>query len=406
MKETILALNAGSSSVKFSLYGLGDPPDNLSVRCRGEVEGLGHDAHLAVRDATGRIVSALGLGPTATQESALGAVLDNIEKVLPGHTLVAVGHRVVHGGDAFDGPVAVNEQVLRILEGFVPWVPSHQPHNLAAIKVVAGRHPNLCQVACFDTAFHQSQPALARAYALPRALSDSGLRRYGFHGLSYEYIASVLPVYAGAAADGRVVVAHLGHGASMCAMRGRHSVATTMGFSALDGLPMGRRCGALDPGLVPYLVCERGLSIEEVEDVLYRRSGLFGVSGISDDMRDLLDSDAPAASEAVELFCYRAGRELGSLAAAIEGLDVLVFTGGIGEHAAAVRAKVCAYARWLGVQADQAANARGGPRLTPQGLAPAAFVIPTDEDLMIARHTLHTVHSTAGPSPAPVPIGR
>jgi acetate kinase len=391
MTDAILSINAGSSSIKFSVHAVDGRNSEPILRCHGQVDGIGHDARLEAWDTDERRLAEEELGQSTTQDSATGAVLRWIDRTLPDHAITAAGHRVVHGGDEYAGPVLIDDAVLHALRRFVPMAPLHQPHNLAAIAAFAKLHPGLPQVACFDTAFHQTQPHVARAYALPRDLSAAGVRRYGFHGLSYEYIASVLPKYAGEAADGRVVVAHLGHGASMCAMQNRRSVATTMGFTALDGLPMGRRCGALDPGVVPYLVREHGLSVEDVEDLLYRKSGLLGVSGISDDMRDLLASGRAEAAEAVDLFCYRIGRELGSLAAALGGLDVLVFTGGIGEHAAPVRAKVCGYARWLGVRLDEAANNHGGPRLSPADATPSVFAIPTDEDLMIARHTLRVV---------------
>jgi len=268
----------------------------------------------------------------------------------------------------------------------VPLAPLHQPHQLAAIRAVAVAAPEVPQVACFDTAFHRSQPPVAQAFALPRDLTAKGIRRYGFHGLSYEYIASVLPRLAPDRAGGKVVIAHLGNGASMCALDQGRSVATTMGFTAVEGLPMGTRTGALDPGVVLYLIRQEGMSAAEVESLIYERSGLLGVSGLSGDMRTLLASDLPAAKEAVELFVYRIGRELGSLVAALGGLDALVFTGGIGEHAAPVRAAVCRGAGWIGVQLDEAANARGGPLISPPGSVPV-WVVPTDENLMIARHT-------------------
>lgn len=399
MTSIVLALNAGSSSLKFSSYRpLADASD-FKLLCTGEVEGIGEAAHFVARGAVGETLADRASGGPGSQDSALAAVLDWLDERFKGQTIAAAGHRVVHGGDAFPAPVRIDDAVLRTLERFVPLAPSHQPHNLAAIKALQRSHPQLPQVACFDTAFHQSQTALARAYALPRALTESGIRRYGFHGLSYEFIAGVLPDLLDAAADGRVIVAHLGHGASMCALRHRRSVATTMGFTALDGLPMGRRSGALDPGIVPYLVRERGMTIGEVEDLLYHKSGLLGVSGLSDDMRDLLANDAQEAAEAVDLFCYRIGRELGSLAAALGGLDVLVFTGGIGEHAAAVRSKVCGHAQWLGVEIDAAANAAQGSRIDAPSSRVAVLVIPTDEDLAIARHTLRLVHGATTAAP-------
>ena len=277
--------------------------------------------------------------------------------------------------------------MLADLEKLVPLVPLHQPHNLAAIKVVAERAPELPQVACFDTAFHRTQPAIAQLFALPRQYADEGVLRYGFHGLSYEYIASVLPDVDPHAAAGRTVVAHLGNGASMCAMKHGHSVATTMGFSSVDGLPMGTRCGALDPGVMLYLMDRHGLDLRELEKLLYKKSGLLGVSGISSDVRTLLASPDPRAAEALDLFVYRIGRELGSLAAALGGLDALVFTGGIGENAAVIRQRVCQDAAWLGIKLDEAANEAGGPCISRRESRVAAWVIPTNEELMIAQHT-------------------
>ena len=396
MNGAILAVNAGSSSIKLSIYNLRGANNDLALCCRGGVDAIGQNARLTFYGADGKRLIDRPLADGTMLESALMAALQWVDGFLPDQSILAAGHRVVHGGDMFDAPVLISRAVMRDLRRLVPLAPSHQPHNLAAVGTLARMHPKLPQVACFDTAFHQSQVALERNYALPWPLSASGVRRYGFHGLSYEYIASVLPDYAGKTlAERRVVVAHLGHGASMCAMRGLRSVATTMGFTALDGLPMGRRCGALDPGVVLYLMRECGLEAAEIEDLLYHKSGLFGISGISDDMRVLLASDKAPAAEAVDMFCYRIGRELGSLAAALGGLDVLVFTGGIGEHAAPVRAKVCRHARWLGVRIDGDANNDGCAKLTAGHGVPAVFVIPTDEDLIIARHTLAAVRGGA-----------
>jgi acetate kinase len=277
--------------------------------------------------------------------------------------------------------------VIDQLEQLVALAPLHQPHNLAAMRAIARMKPDVPQVACFDTAFHSTQPPVAQAFALPRAVTNLGIKRYGFHGLSYEYIAQVLPDYAGAKADGRVVIAHLGSGASMCGLRGRKSLATTTGFTALDGLPMGTRCGTLDPGVLLYLLSERRMDIPTLTDLLYHRSGLLGVSGESSEMDELLTSASPHAAEAIDLFVYRIGRELGSLAAALGGLDALVFTGGIGQYAAPIRARVCQDAQWLGVQLDTAANRAGGPKISTDESAVSVWVIPTDEDLMIARHT-------------------
>jgi acetate kinase len=295
---------------------------------------------------------------------------------------------VVHGGGHFSAPVRVDGGVLEELERLVPLAPLHQPHNLAPIRSLARRMPDLPQVACFDTAFHRTQPSVAQAYALPRALSESGIRGYGFHGLSYEYIARALPEVLGDTADGRVIVAHLGNGASLCGMRARRSVETTMSFSALDGLPMGTRVGDLDPAVVLYLIVERGMSPEDVSTLLYTRSGLLGLSGVSSDVRELIASPAPRARFALEFFAYRIAREVGALAGALGGLDGLVFTAGIGERAAPVRADVCARLTWLGVRLDEAANRGHGQRISTADSRVGVFVVPTDEEAVIARHTL------------------
>jgi acetate kinase len=300
---------------------------------------------------------------------------------------VAVGHRVVHGGQRFSGPVRLTPAVVDELDKLTPLAPLHQPHNLKSIRLFDQMQPDVPQVACFDTAFHRTQPEVAQAFALPAAITDLGVRRYGFHGLSYEYIASVLPHVAPGAAAGRTVVAHLGNGASMCGLVAGASVASTMGFTALDGLPMGTRCGNLDPGVVLYLMEELGMDARAVEVLLYRESGLLGVSGVSADMRTLLESDDPRARFAIDLFVYRISHELGSLAAAMEGIDALVFTGGIGEHAAAVREAVVRRAKWLGAELDVAANLKGGPLVTTASSRIPVWVIPTNEELMIARHT-------------------
>jgi acetate kinase len=294
----------------------------------------------------------------------------------------------VHGGEQFAAPVLIDGAILDQLEKLAPLAPLHQPHNIAPIRVISRIAPDIQQVACFDTAFHRTQPPVAQLYALPRDLSATGVKRYGFHGLSYEYIASVLPGIVGDAPTSRVVAAHLGNGCSMCAMRDGKSVATTMGFTALEGLPMGTRSGAIDPGVVLYLLTERGMSVADVSDLLYHRSGLLGVSGVSNDMRKLLASSAREAAEAIELFVYRINRELGSLVAALGGIDALVFTAGIGEHAAPVRARVCESAGWLGIRLDAAANGAGGPRISSADSRVSAWVVPTNEELMIARHTL------------------
>jgi acetate kinase len=389
MTAATLVLNAGSSSIKFALFPFASAGKRERPLYHGEIEDIGdaeHAARLAIRDANGKPVASSALGAKVTHEQALAASLDWIASEGSSIELTAAGHRVVHGGVEFTAPVRITPAVVAKLAALSPLAPMHQPHNLAAIAALGKLHPTLPQVACFDTSFHTSQPHVATAFALPRALSQKGVRRYGFHGLSYEYIASVLPEHLGPAADRKVVIAHLGHGASMCAMSARRSVATTMGFSALDGLVMGRRCGSLDPGVILYLLESEHRTAAEVSDLLYKQSGLFGVSGISDDMRDLLASPRPEAAEAVELFVYRIVRELGSLTAALGGLDALVFTGGIGEHAAEIRARVCAASAWLGTRLDDEANAAGGPRISAKNSAVAVLALATDEELMIARH--------------------
>ena len=389
MRDVILALNAGSSSIKFSLFASTSGVDTLSLVYRGEVEDLGREPHFHIYNAVGQWQEdeQLLAKRAISHEAALGVLLEWIERHEAGWRLIAAGHRVVHGGTLFAAPVLVDAAVLTQLEQLVPLAPLHQPHNLAGIRAVAGIKPTIPQVACFDTAFHHTQPPVAQAFALPGDLTALGVKRYGFHGLSYEYIAHALPRFVGARADGRVVVAHLGSGASMCALRGRESLATTTGLTALDGLPMGTRCGALDPGVVLYLLNEQRMDISAVTDLLYHRSGLLGVSGESSKMDELLASDSPHAAEAVDLFVYRIRRELGSLVAILGGLDVLVFTAGIGEHAAPIRARVCQDAQWLGVRLDETANRTGGPKISTEDSTVSVWVIPTDEDLMIARHT-------------------
>ncbi len=386
MKTAILVLNAGSSSIKFALYPAVETDDE-EARYGGEIEGIGHEAHLSVLDADGKSLAERTIAGPATHHGALAELLSWIAGHSGGITLAAAGHRVAHGGDEFSAPVVITPTVLQKLASLNPLAPLHQPHNLAAITALTKLHPKLPQVACFDTAFHTTQPDVATRIALSRPLTDKGIRRYGFHGLSYEYIAGVLPEHLADKADGRIVVAHLGSGASMCAMRERRSVATTMGFSPLDGLVMGTRCGSLDPGVILYLLEHEGMSSAEVTDLLYEKSGLLGVSGISDDMRDLLASSDLHAAEAVDLFVYRIVRELGSLAAALGGLDALVFTAGIGEHAAEIRARVCRQAAWLGIELDEAANGAGGPRISREHSGVTVLRLATDEQLVIARHT-------------------
>jgi acetate kinase len=391
MADAILVLNAGSSSLKFSVFLDGEPPRSF---LRGQLEGLFTRPRLVARDESGR-----GIGEkewaTGTQLGHEGAIEFLFTwgrgGPLGGHRIVAAGHRVVHGGMQFTQPVRVDADVLVALEAFVPLAPLHQPHNLAAIRAIAERVPELPQVACFDTSFHRTQPPVAQAFALPRRFTEEGVLRYGFHGLSYEYIASVLPGLDARAAAGRTVVAHLGNGASMCALRGGKSIASTMGFTAVDGLPMGTRCGALDPGVLLYLMDQHGMDARALEKLIYQESGLLGISEISSDMRTLLSSRDPRAGEAVDLFVYRIGRELGSLTAALGGLDALVFTGGIGENAAVLRTRVCRDAAWLGLELDTAANDAGGPCISRPGSRVTAWVVRTNEELMIAQHTQRLV---------------
>lgn len=386
MRQPILVLNAGSSSVKFSLFERADD-GALGAGAHGQVSGIGTKPHIEIAEAEGgkRLDRSC---EAKDQEAAVAAILDWLKQHSGGEAgLAGVGHRVVHGGTEFVAPVLVDQSVLSRLEALVPLAPLHQPHNLSAIRAVADAAPKVPQAACFDTAFHHGQPPLAQRFALPRALTEKGVRRYGFHGLSYEYIVSRLREIAPDIAERRLAVAHLGNGASLCAIENGGSVATTMSFTPLDGLVMGTRCGDLDPGAVLYLMQHEGMDAASVERLLYQQSGLLGVSGMSSDMRTLLASAAPAAREAVDLFVYRVGRELGSLAAALGGLDALIFTGGIGENAAEIRTRVCRDAAWLGIACDAGANQTAGPCLSPPGAAVSAWVIPTDENLMVARHT-------------------
>lgn len=388
MTDAVLVLNAGSSSIKFSIYDVLDGSIAAPPICAGLIENIGHVARFSAHDAAKAALADESLPGTATHETAIERLLSWIDERFADRTLVAAGHRVVHGGIRYDAPVLIDAAVIEELRRLVPLAPLHQPHHIAAIEALVRLHPGLPQIACFDTAFHRSQPDIATRFAIPRALSEQGVRRYGFHGLSYEYIAAALPDVAGAtAASGRVVVAHLGAGASLCAMVGGSSVATTMGFTALDGLPMARRCGAIDPGVLLYLMTEKGMDAAAISHMLYFESGLLGVSGISDDMRELLASRTSNAAEAIDLFVYRIGREIGSLAAAMGGLDALVFTAGIGEHSPEIRQRVMAQAAWLGLAPDSVANQAGGPCLTRPGSAVSAWAIATDEELMIARHS-------------------
>jgi acetate kinase len=389
--DVILVLNAGSSSVKFCLYG--EARGGTEVLLRGQVERLFSAPRFLAKGPDGKVVEehAWDRPDAHDHASAVEEITRRLRARFPDAALRGVGHRVVHGGRDFSEPVCLDAGVVAQLEQFIPLAPLHQPHNLAPIRRLLEVVPGVPQVACFDTAFHRSNPPLSQRFALPAELHEAGVQRYGFHGLSYEYVASALPSVDAAAAAGRTVVMHLGNGASMCALRAGRSEASTMGFTALDGLPMGTRSGAIDPGVLLWLMGERGMDAKAIEDLLYRRSGLLGVSGISGDMATLLASDAPAARTAIDLYVYRIGRELGSLAAALGGLDAIVFTAGIGENAAPIRARVCETARWLGVDLDPAANEARGPRISTATSRVSAWVVPTDEEAMIARHVRRLV---------------
>ncbi|MCI0739349.1 MAG: acetate/propionate family kinase [Gemmataceae bacterium] len=396
MADAILVLNAGSSSLKFSVYA--DAGDKLELLLRGQAEEVLTRPRFVARDVTGTVIEERRWeeGAAIGHEGAMEFLLKWGGGRLGAHRLAAAGHRVVHGGVQFAAPVRLDASALEALERLIPLAPLHQPHNLSAIRALARLAPRLPQVACFDTSFHRSQPTLAKAFALPRRYLEEGVQRYGFHGLSYEYIVSVLPGLDTHAAAGRTVVAHLGNGASMCAIHAGKSVATTMSFTPIDGLPMGTRSGSLDPGVLLYLMRQHGLDLGALEDLLYHRSGLLGVSGISSDVRTLLASMDARAAEALDLFIYRIGRELGSLAAALGGIDAVVFTGGIGENAIPIRSRVCHDAAWLRLEFDEEANATGGPRISRPGSCVSAWVIPTNEELMIARHTRRVLASVAG----------
>ncbi len=395
MPDAILILNAGSSSLKFSVFRDSEPPELV---VRGQLEALSSEPHFVARDAAGKVVEehAWPEGASLGHQQAIEFLFDWGQRGTLGEFhLVAAGHRIVHGGMKFTQPVRLDAEVLAELELLVPLAPLHQPHHLAAIRAVTKYAPAMPQVACFDTSFHRVQPAVAQRYAIPRRLTESGIQHYGFHGLSYEYIASQLADIDPRAATGRTVVAHLGNGASMCALSGGRSVATTMGFTPLDGLVMGTRCGSIDPGVLLYLMVHHHLDVTALERVLTHESGLLGVSGISSDMRTLLERAAADehAAEAIDLFVYRLTRELGSLAAALGGLDAVVFTGGIGENAPLIRTRVCQAASWLGLDFDAHSNAHSGPRISRPNSPVSAWVIPTNEELMIALHTQQLLKS-------------
>ena len=386
--DSALVLNAGSSSLKFCVY-RGEDPTSWHLDARGQIDGIGTAPKFVAKDPSGARVDARQLDAAAVRDGhgALSDLAAWLRSRYSGGRVRGVGHRVVHGGARFTGPTRVTPDVLDEIRKLIPLAPLHQPYNLAAIEAVAGQLPDVPQVACFDTSFHRGQPAVAEIVALPRDICAAGVQRYGFHGLSYEYVASVLPSVAPAIAEGRVIVAHLGSGASLCAMKQRRSVDSTLGFTALDGLCMGTRPGTTDPGVILYLFQSLGLSAKEVEAILYKKSGLLGISGISNDMRDLIENPAPSARLAVDYFVYRAAREIGGLASVLGGLDALVFTAGIGENSPEIRRRICEASAWLGVDLDQDANRAGGPLISRPQSAVSAWVIPTNEELVIARHT-------------------
>jgi len=385
MSERIAVVNAGSSSIKFALYEMGAPEATLF---RGQIEQIGISPKLRVTNAGGAVVEQKEWhAKELDHRLATREILQIATKLLGGAKVTAVGHRIAHGGTKYAAPTRINAEVMAELTRLIPLAPLHQPHNLAAITAIAEAVPSLAQVACFDTAFHRGQPNLAQLFALPRKFTDAGVRRYGFHGLSYEFVMSKIRGVAPKYADSRIVIAHLGNGASLCAIDHGRSVATTMGFTALDGLVMGTRCGSIDPGVLLYLMDSCAMDARAVENLLYRQSGLLGVSGISPDMRKLRASPTLEAAEAISLFVYRVIREIGSLAAALGGLDALVFTGGIGENDAATRAEIVEGCRWLGISLDKTRNAGGRGRISTDDSAVAAVVVPTDEEQMIARHT-------------------
>jgi acetate kinase len=392
MEDFALVLNAGSSSLKFCVYRRPEE-EAWRLEARGQIEGIGTAPHLAVKDGDGKKLADSSLDPSIRDgRAAIASLAEWLRSRYRGEARVrGVGHRVVHGGPDFTGPTVVTPEVLAALRQLIPLAPLHQPHNVAAIEAVEERLPGVPQVACFDTSFHRAQPPVASLVPLPRDLCANRIQRYGFHGLSYEYVAGMLPTAAPEIAAGRVIVAHLGSGASLCALDQGKSIDSTLGFTALDGLCMGTRPGALDPGVVLYLFQVMGKTAAEVEMILYKESGLLGISGISNDMRQLLGNPAPAARLAVDYFVYRAAREIGGLSAVLGGIDGLVFTAGIGENAPEVRRRICEASAWLGVRLDPDANRRSAACISAADSRVSVWVIPTNEELMIARHTSHVL---------------
>ena len=393
MNKYLLVINAGSSSIKFAVYQKDSASAPLVADAAGQLDGIGSQPGFTVKGAQGQVLAdcKFSADDVHNHSGAILIIRSWLLEYIRGGTLLAAGHRVVHGGQHYSAPVLIDTKVLMELEDLIPLAPLHQPHNLAAMRALLEIMPTLPQVACFDTAFHRTQPDVAQRYAIPRRFTDAGVRRYGFHGLSYEYIVSILPELDAALATARIIVAHLGNGASLCAIQSGRSIATTMGFSPLDGLVMGTRCGSIDPGVLLYLMDHYNMDAQAIEQLLYYQSGLLGVSGISSDMRTLLASDDPQAKEAIDLFVYRVGREIGSLTAALGGLDALIFTGGIGEHAAEIRAKICRQVKWLGLELDDSANDAQAVGISTDSSKLSAWVVNADENLMIAQHTLQQV---------------
>ncbi len=397
-RGSILVVNAGSSSLKFSLFRL-EAADVLQLAVRGQIDGIGTRPHLNAKDDAGNtlVERDLAVDQVGAVGDALTLASDWLREHFPGEPLLAVGHRVVHGGTNYAQPVRVDAAVFAALEQLTPLAPLHQPHNLAAIRALRKTQPHVPQIACFDTAFHRTHPQLADVYALPWEYYETGVRRYGFHGLSYEYIAAALPRVAPAIANGRVIVAHLGSGASLCALQAGKSVDSTMGFSPLDGIPMSTRPGAVDPGVLLYLVGQRAMTPAALEQLLYKESGLLGLSGVSNDMRLLLASPEPRARLAIDYFVYYVTKAIGALTAVLGGLDALVFTAGIGENSPEIRARIVLACAWLGITLDVDANQRGGACISGEGSAVSAWVVPTNEELMIARHAHALVTAESRP---------
>ena len=388
MDDYALVLNAGSSSLKFCVFHL-PSGERWHLAARGQIEGIGTAPQISAKDEDGNVLvkETLDGNKVRDGQDAIDVLAAWLKSKWGGSRVLGVGHRVVHGGARFSKPTVVNHQTLAALYELVPLAPLHQPYNLAAIEAVFERLPDVPQVACFDTSFHRGHEAVAELIPLPREIRQTGVARYGFHGLSYEYIASVLPQVAPEIAAERVVVAHLGSGASLCALKNGKSVDSTMGFTSIDGICMGTRPGAIDAGAVLYLFQNLNLSAKEVETILYKKSGLLGISGISNDMRDLLGRSEPEARLAVDYFVYRVAKEIGALAAVLGGIDALVFTAGIGENSPEIRRRICEASRWLGIELDEAANDEKALRISAPNSRAAAYVISTNEELMIARHT-------------------